>query len=91
MAQLICAYRLFDPEIDISLSTRESSAFRDMAMRIGVTSMSAGSSTEPGGYAKPQKELEQFEINDARSSAEMAQAIRQADYELVWKDWDVWM
>ncbi|MDO4691378.1 MAG: 2-iminoacetate synthase ThiH [Porphyromonadaceae bacterium] len=91
MAQLICAYRLFDPEVDISLSTREGSAFRDMAMHIGVTSMSAGSSTEPGGYAKPRKELEQFEINDARSVSEMAEAIRAQGYEPVWKDWDFWL
>lgn len=91
MAQLICAYRLFDPEVDISLSTRESAAFRDMAMHIGITSMSAGSSTEPGGYAKSREELEQFEINDGRSASEMAEAIRAQGYEPVWKDWDVWL
>lgn len=91
MAQLICAYRLFDPEVDISLSTRESAAFRDMAMHIGVTSMSAGSSTEPGGYAKNREELEQFEINDSRSAKEMEKAIRNQGYEPVWKDWDIWL
>ncbi|MBB6275259.1 2-iminoacetate synthase ThiH [Porphyromonas circumdentaria] len=91
MAQLICAYRLFDPEVDISLSTRESSAFRDMAMRIGATTMSAASSTEPGGYATKHEELEQFEINDARTVEEMAEAIRANGYEPVWKDWDEWL
>ena len=91
MAQLICAYRLFDPEVDISLSTRESSAFRDMAMHIGATTMSAASSTEPGGYATPHTELEQFAINDGRSVDEMAAAIRAQGYEPVWKDWDEWM
>lgn len=91
MAQLICAYRLFDPEVDISLSTRESASFRDMAMRIGVTTMSAASSTEPGGYATPHKELEQFAINDARTVDEMAAAIRAQGYEPVWKDWDEWL
>lgn len=92
MAQLICAYRIFDPEVDISLSTRESAEFRDMAMRIGVTTMSAASSTEPGGYASaPHKELEQFVINDGRSVEEMAVAIRAKGYEPVWKDWDEWM
>ena len=92
MAQLICAYRIFDPEVDISLSTRESAEFRDMAMRIGVTTMSAASSTEPGGYASPShKELEQFAINDSRSVEEMVMAIRTKGYEPVWKDWDEWM
>ncbi len=91
MAQLICAYRLFDPEVDISLSTRESAAFRDMAMHIGATTMSAASSTEPGGYVEPHKELEQFEISDARSVDEMAAAIRANGYEPVWKDWDIWL
>lgn len=91
MAQLICAYRIFDPEVDISLSTRESAPFRDMAMHLGVTSMSAASSTEPGGYAKPNKALEQFTINDGRSVEEMVAAIRGEGYEAVWKDWDEWM
>ena len=56
MVQLIMAFRLLDPEVEISLSTRESSLFRDMAMRIGVTTMSAASSTEPGGYATHNEE-----------------------------------
>lgn len=91
MAQLICAYRLLDPELDISLSTRESAPFRDMAMHLGVTTMSAASSTEPGGYAHPREELEQFSINDGRSVVEMTTAIRSAGYEVVWKDWDEWL
>lgn len=91
MVQLICAYRLLDPEVEISLSTRESAAFRDMAMHIGVTSMSAASSTEPGGYAKPREALEQFTINDSRDTETMAEAIRKQGYEVVWKDWDIWL
>ena len=91
MAQLIMAYRLFNPEVDISLSTREGSDFRDLAMRIGVTTMSAASSTEPGGYAHRDVELEQFVINDGRTVDEMAAAIRSQGYEPVWKDWDGWL
>ncbi|MGL5684083.1 MAG: 2-iminoacetate synthase ThiH [Marinifilaceae bacterium] len=91
MVQLICAYRLLSPEAEISLSTRESAAFRDNVMPLGVTSVSAGSSTEPGGYAEQHRELEQFSINDSRSPQEMAAAIRQLGYEPVWKDWDSWM
>ncbi len=91
MVQLICAYRIFDPEVEISLSTRESSAFRDMAVRIGANSMSAGSSTQPGGYVDPNPELEQFSINDSRSPEEMIAAIKAQGYEVIWKDWDQWM
>ncbi len=91
LIQLISAYRLFDPEVDISLSTRESSAFRDMAMHIGVTSMSAASSTVPGGYVERNEELEQFSINDGRSVSQMVSAIKNNGYEPVWKDWDIWM
>jgi 2-iminoacetate synthase len=91
LVQLICAYRLLDQEVEISLSTRESRSFRDHAMLLGVTSMSAGSSTEPGGYANPGEDLEQFAINDDRSPLEMVEAIRARGYDPVWKDWDTWM
>lgn len=48
--QLICALRLAFPHIGIVMSTREPAPLRDAAARIGVTMMSAGSHTEPGGY-----------------------------------------
>lgn len=91
MIQLIAAYRLLSPQVDISVSTRESAAFRDMAMHLGATTMSAGSSTRPGGYAEREEELEQFEINDGRSPEAMVAAIRAQGYAPVWKDWDIWM
>jgi 2-iminoacetate synthase len=40
-----------------------------MPLSLGITSMSAGSKTDPGGYASPQQNLEQFEISDDRSPA----------------------
>src|SRR4051812_89372 len=48
--QLLCAFRLRFPQVGIVLSTRESPALRDALLPIGITSMSAGSHTEPGGY-----------------------------------------
>jgi 2-iminoacetate synthase len=48
--QLICALRLTFPQVGIVMSTREPAELRDVAARIGVTLMSAGSHTEPGGY-----------------------------------------
>ncbi len=84
--QVVCALRLCLPTVGISLSTRESPALRDGVFRLGVTSMSAGSHTEPGGYAEPSDADRQFEIADSRSPAEVASMLRAAGYEPVWKD-----
>ncbi len=88
LVQLICAYRLLNQELEISLSTRECPDFRKHMVQLGVTSMSAGSKTEPGGYANPDLHLKQFEVSDARSHIEIAQMIKEQGYEPVWKDWD---
>jgi 2-iminoacetate synthase len=48
--QIVCALRLMFPEIGLVLSTRESEKLRDGLVRLGITMMSAGSHTEPGGY-----------------------------------------
>ena len=89
LIQLICAYRLLEEEVELSLSTRESPLFRDHAIRLGITSLSAGSRTNPGGYAVDPGSLEQFEIHDDRSPAVIAGMIRSQGYEPVWKDWDM--
>ena len=88
LVQLICAYRLFNEEVELSLSTRESEKFRNHVIGLGITSMSAGSKTNPGGYAVDPQSLEQFEISDERTPAEIASLIRSHGYEPVWKDWD---
>ena len=85
--QLLCALRVALPDLGINLSTREAPAFRDALVPLGVTTMSAGSHTEPGGYAGPSDAEPQFEIADARSPAEIAAALRGAGYDPVWKDW----
>lgn len=88
LVQLICAYRIFNEHVEMSLSTRESPAFRDQVIKLGITAISAGSKTDPGGYAGKLAALEQFEISDDRSPAEVAGMIRSQGYEPVWKDWD---
>jgi 2-iminoacetate synthase len=50
LLQTICAFRLTFPEVGIVLSTREPAPLRDSLASLGITSMSAGSHTEPGGY-----------------------------------------
>ncbi|MDE6461384.1 MAG: 2-iminoacetate synthase ThiH [Muribaculaceae bacterium] len=88
LAQLTFAFRLFDNDVDISYSTRESPAFRANMMQLGVTSMSAGSKTEPGGYVSTPDALEQFEVTDSRTPLQVAAEIAALGYEPVWKDWD---
>ncbi|MFL9830352.1 2-iminoacetate synthase ThiH [Flavobacterium sp. ARAG 55.4] len=88
LTQLICAYRLWNEDLEISISTRENEKFRNNIIPLGTTSMSAGSKTNPGGYVVDPQSLEQFEISDERSVAEIATIISQRGYEPVWKDWD---
>lgn len=89
LVQLIAAWRLFDRDLEMSLSTRESPEFRNHAVRMGFTTMSAESKTQPGGYADDSQEaLEQFEISDERSVADISAMIRSQGREVVWKDWD---
>ncbi|MCP4755240.1 MAG: 2-iminoacetate synthase ThiH [Proteobacteria bacterium] len=87
--QLICAYRIFNENVELSLSTRESEKFRNHAVKFGITSISAGSKTDPGGYSATARELEQFQIDDDRSPQEIATMLQAQGYESVWKDWDM--
>jgi 2-iminoacetate synthase len=52
LVQLVCALRITFPQLGIVLSTRERASLRDSLASIGVTMMSAGSHTEPGGYTR---------------------------------------
>ena len=50
MVQLVCAFRLMFPDVGLVLSTRESPRLRNGLIPLGITLLSAGSHTEPGGY-----------------------------------------
>lgn len=50
LVQLMCAFRSCFPQVGVVLSTREPAALRDAMAPLGVTMMSAGARTEPGGY-----------------------------------------
>ncbi|MFM1920859.1 MAG: hypothetical protein RLZZ303_2493 [Candidatus Hydrogenedentota bacterium] len=99
LVQCMLAMRLFLPDAGINLSTREAPDFRDRLIPLGVTHMSAGSSTQPGGYVTYQRGqadertnfrevLEQFAIEDHRPVPEVVAAIKAAGYDPVWKDFD---
>lgn len=87
LLQLICAYRIWNPDLEISLSTRERELFRDNLIKLGITSMSAASKTNPGGYVVEPQSLEQFEISDERPVEAIVERIKAAGYQPVWKDW----
>lgn len=88
LLQLICAYRLLDEEVELSISTRESEVFRDNIVHLGINSMSAESKTNPGGYVVDPQSLEQFEISDERSTEIIAKMLSESGIEPVWKDWE---
>jgi 2-iminoacetate synthase len=88
LVQLLCAYRLLNEDVEISISTRETEIFRNNIIKLGTTTMSAGSKTNPGGYSVDEDSLEQFEISDDRTPETVAAVIAANGYQPVWKDWD---
>ena len=86
--QLICALRLLLPDAGLVLSTRESAQLRDHLLPLGITQMSSGSCTSPGGYAEKDQSGQQFAIDDDRTAAEVEAMLRARGYDPVWKDWD---
>ena len=88
LAQVTFAMRIFEPDVDISYSTREPAQIRDGMATLGVTTMSAESKTEPGGYFTYPQALEQFAVSDNRTAKEIEKALKKQGREVVWKDWD---
>jgi 2-iminoacetate synthase len=88
IVQMILALRLCFSDSGLVLSTRERASLRDHLIKLGITKISAGSKTNPGGYSCDEGATEQFQIDDDRSSAQVAKMIVRAGFEPVWKDWD---
>ena len=88
LAQTVFALRMVLPDADLVLSTRECAAFRDGMAAVGITRMSAGSRTNPGGYSLEEDSLEQFQIADDRTPAEVSAMLVGKNLEPVWKDFD---
>lgn len=78
LCQVLCAYRIFLPYVNITVSSRESLSFRNGITKICATKVSAGVSTGIGDHEAKYEEKdatdagdEQFEINDNRSFRRM--------------------
>lgn len=87
LVQMLVAFRLFMPRIGITISTREEAGFRDNILKLGVTKMSAGSTTVVGGHIGSDADTGQFDISDHRSVAEMKNRIIELGYQPVFKNW----
>lgn len=87
LVQSITAVRMMFPNSGISISTRESEKFRDNLIPLGVTKMSAGSSTEVGGHVLKEKSEAQFDISDTRDEVEFKKVIKAKGYQPIFKDW----
>ena len=95
LCQILCAYRIFLPYVGITVSSRESSEFRNGIVKIAATKVSAGVSTGIGDHESKYtgKETnnaqgdEQFEINDNRSLDSMYRDIAQEGLQPVLNDY----
>ncbi len=88
LAQTTFAMRIFDHDVDISYSTREPEFIRDNMCTLGVTTMSAESRVNPGGYYTYPEALEQFTVSDGRTAVEIDRRLRELGRIPVYKDWD---
>lgn len=88
LTRMLCSLRLVLPDAGLVMSTRERADLRDGLARLGVTQMSAGSRTEPGGYHDPDDAEKQFEVEDGRTPAEVAARLEELGLDPVWKDWE---
>ena len=88
IVQIILAVRLFLPRVGIAISTRENSEFRENILSLGITKMSAGSTTSVGGHTLRQGGNQpQFQISDERNVEEIKDVIERKGYQPVLKDW----
>ena len=90
LVQIITALRVFLPRVGITLSTREGEFLRDHLLGLGITRMSAGSTTKVGGHtleAGSIEDPEQFKIADNRSIGNIKEMLTSKGYQPVFKDW----
>jgi 2-iminoacetate synthase len=90
LARIIFAFRICMPEVPLTLSTRESAAFRDGMAGLGVNRMSVASRTTVGGYYDESADRAggQFDISDERDVATFCAMLRAKGLEPVFKNWD---
>ena len=89
LAQIIFAFRIVMPDVPLTLSTRESAAFRDGIAGVGISKMSIASRTTVGGYEAHNASPDgQFHVSDDRDVAAFCTALEAKGLEPVFKNWD---
>lgn len=89
LAQIIWAFRICLPTVSMSLSTRESPAFRDGMAGVGINKMSIASRTTVGGYQTPHPAHEgQFIIHDDRDLPTFCRALKSKGLDPIFKNWE---
>ena len=89
LAQLIFAFRICLPDIQLVLSTRENQKFRDGIAGIGISKMSIASKTTVGGYHYDHySESGQFDVADTRNLESFRKALKTKRLQAVFKNWD---
>jgi 2-iminoacetate synthase len=89
MVKIVCTARLLFPRAGISLSTREDADFRDRVIEMGITRISAGSSTSVGGYVRLEERRHdgQFEVHDGRDFSEIKSMLVRKGFDPVVTEW----
>jgi len=90
IVQIITSARIFMPRLGITLSTRENSQLRNNLVRLGITKLSAGSTTAVGGHTLEKAYIKnslQFEISDKRDVSQIKAMLLEKGYQPVLKDW----
>ena len=88
LLQIMCAHRIYHPQISMTISTRERQGFRDAAVDICATKISAGVHTDVGGHTQDETQTEaQFDISDPRSVTEVHDALVAKGLQPVYTDY----
>lgn len=88
LLQIMCAHRIYHPQISMTISTRERQGFRDAAVDICATKISAGVHTDVGGHTEDETQTDaQFDISDPRSVDEVHQALLRRGLQPVYTDY----
>jgi 2-iminoacetate synthase len=86
LLQVLLAYRIFMPYAAVTISTRERAGFRDHAIGLAATKISAGVKVSVGGHDAEQKGDGQFEIADPRDVAQVHAMIQSIGMQPVYSD-----
>lgn len=78
--KIVAIIRLAVPFTGMILSTRENHEMRKKLLKIGISQLSAGSSTDVGGYQNRENHQSQFEINDDRTADEIIEELLDDNY-----------